>query len=357
MKAIILAGGVGTRLWPMSRSARPKQFFDVISEEPLIKDTYRRLLRKFPAEKIYFSISPAFDKLIHEHFPEVPDDRILIEPDKRDTGPAMGYVAALLELTDPDESIVFIPADHYINDEELFLQCLEIGDRLIQETGKMLDIAITPTFPSTILGYTKIGQQFQKNDGIEVFIFAGHKEKPSYEVAKSYVESGEYLWHANYYMWTPRQFMEAYDKYAPEMGQLFREIQKAVKEDRSKEVAGLYGQLEKISIDYAVTEKMDPADVLIIRGDFGWSDIGAWDTLHDRLSEDNDNVTKGQCVTINTTGSLIYGPENKIIAVSGMTDVVIVDTGDALLICPKAEAQTVKEIVKLLEDAGHQDFL
>lgn len=357
MKAVILAGGAGTRLWPMSRSSRPKQFFDVISEDPLIQDTYRRLLRKFPAEKIFFSITPEFDELIRTHFPGVPDDRILIEPEKRDTGPAMGYVAALLELDDPDEPIVFIPSDHYIGDEELFMRCLDIGGQLIKETGKMLDIAIAPTFPSTMLGYTKIGKLDQTIDGVEVFSFAGHEEKPSYVTAKSYIESGEYLWHANYYMWTPKKFMEAYEKYAPEMGRVLRSIQSAVSEGKVAEVAGLYSQLEKTSIDYAITEKMDPKDVLIIRGDFGWSDVGAWDTLYDQLSDKDDNVVKGQCVAIDTTGSLVYGPEDKMITLIGMEGVVVVDTGDALLVCHRQDAQRVKEVVKHLEDKGHTQFL
>ncbi len=360
MKAVILAGGVGTRLWPMSRSSRPKQFYDVVGEEPLIQDTYRRLLRLFDAEQIYFSISPAFDHFIHTLFPEVPAHRIFIEPEKRDTGPAMGYVAALLELEDPDEPIVFIPSDHYIQDEEVFLKSLEIGDQLIRQTGKLLDIAITPTFPSTVLGYTKIGANVETIDGIAVYQFAGHTEKPVYEIAKAYLEDGSYLWHANYYMWTPRKFMEAFDQYVPQMGSCLREIQRSQGED----VVNWYRQLPKISFDYAVTEKMHAEDVLIIKGDFGWSDIGAWDTLHERLSETLTppnlpferggvgNVTKGNCVLLDTNRSLVYAPKDKLVAVIGMEDVIVVDTGDALLVCKKEDAQRVKEIVTYLTEHG-----
>src|SRR3989338_3985101 len=173
MNAVILAGGVGMRLWPMSRSKKPKQFFNVIGNEPLIRDTYRRLLRFFPAEKIFLSISPGFEAHLHEHFPDIPADHIFIEPERRDTGPAMGYVAALLELQDPDEPIVFIPSDHYIGDDATFLRCLSVGDALIRETGKLLDIAIRPTFPSTVLGYTRIGEPVETRDGVDVFCFAG----------------------------------------------------------------------------------------------------------------------------------------------------------------------------------------
>ncbi|HCU31485.1 MAG: Mannose-1-phosphate guanylyltransferase [Candidatus Uhrbacteria bacterium GW2011_GWE2_45_35] len=363
MKAIILAGGSGTRLWPMSRSGKPKQFFDVVGSEPLIRDTYRRLLRTFPAEKIYFSVTPAFEKMLFEYFPDLDRGRIIVEPEKRDTGPAMGYVAARLELEDPDEPIVFIPSDHYIADEEKFLNCLSVGDQLIRETGKMLDIGITPTFPSTVLGYTKFGELVEKRDNIEVYQFAGHTEKPPREIAEQYLADGSYLWHANYYMWTPRKFMSAFENYAPEAAEILRQIQNVGRGTNFRAptvdaVRDLYSRLPKTSFDYLITEKMNPADVLVIKGDFGWSDIGAWDTLYDRLaSEEKQNVIKGSTILVETEGSLVYAPAGKTVAVLGMKDIIVVDTGDALLVCPRSEAQRVKEIVSELQKNNLEELL
>ncbi|MBU0531497.1 MAG: sugar phosphate nucleotidyltransferase [Candidatus Uhrbacteria bacterium] len=361
MKAVILAGGGGTRLWPMSREDRPKQFFSLISEEPLVRDTYRRLLRWFDAKDIFFAVSPAFVPMLQEAFPEVEDDHIIVEPAKRDTGPAMGYAAAILELTAPDEPVVFIPADHWIKDQELYLRCFQVGDDLIQTTGKMLDIAITPTFPSTVLGYTQVGEQYRETfNGIDVFDFKGHVEKPDYETAKQFIEDGNYLWHANYYMWTPRKFMEAFETYAPAIGETLRMIQQDLMVGRRDRIKDLFLSLPSISIDYAVTEKMNPEDVLIIKGEFGWSDIGAWDTLHEQFKDSADadlNVTRGRVVTVDSRDNLIYASEERLIGAVGVSNLVVIDTGDAMLVCPKNEAQRVKELLEEIKKQGHQDIL
>ncbi len=329
----------------MSREARPKQFFDVVGANTLIADAYRRLLRLLPAEKIHVAVSEAMLPLVRAQLPGLNEQNLIVEPEPRDTGAAMGYAALALARVAPDEPMVFVPSDHYIANEELFLKTLSVAGRLVEETGKMLDIGITPTFPNTALGYTKIGPTFRTVDGIECFAFAGHTEKPSQTLAELYLKDRAYLWHANYYTWTPAKFLDAIHRHAPDLG------------------AGLmsgapYASLPKVAFDRAVTEHLAPEDMLVLRGDFGWSDIGSWDTLHERLApEERDNVVKGSAVLVETHDALVYVPEGKAAAVIGVENIVVVDTGDALLVCRKDKSQQVKDAVARLREAGLERFL
>lgn len=360
MKIIILAGGSGTRLWPMSRVRKPKQFSKILNNKTMIECTLDRFTKEFNSSDIYISTIPEFVKKIREILPAFPLANIIVEPEKRDSGPAMGYVAVILNQKWPDEPVAFIPSDHFISDNGLFIKSIKVADQIIKETEKMVDIAIPPNFPSIVLGYTRVGEQYREIDGIQVYQFKGHVEKPDYKKAKQYLEEGDYLWHANYYMWTPKLFLEAYKKYAPNLSKPLTKIQDLLKEGKKDAIAKEYKKMDKISIDYAVTEKMNPADVLIIKGAFGWSDIGAWDVLYDQSSKKFDqdrNLVRGNHLGVDTSGSLIYGSKEKLIATIGVDDLIIIDTDDALLICPHGRAQDVKKAVEELEKRKKSKYL
>lgn len=360
MKIVILAGGGGTRLWPMSRKNLPKQFTKIIGNKILLQETIDRFKDDYSPADIYISITEELLPLFKEKIKDFPEANIIVEPAKRDTGPAMGYVATVLSLVAPDEPIVFVPSDHYIGNIKKYLSCFKVAEELIGREGKMMDIAIPGNFPSTVLGYTQIGDKYLTKDGVEVYKFKGHTEKPDFQTAKKYLADGNYWWHGNYYMWTPAKFLTAYQKYAPETYQGLMKIKKVLGNNDQKKLKSEYSKLDKISIDYAITEKIDPGDVLIIKGDFIWSDIGVWDVLFDKLSkeaDENKNLVRANWVGIDTSGSLIYGSPEKIIATIGIDDLLIIDTPDALLICPQSRAQDVKKIVEKLGENNKKKYL
>lgn len=375
MNIVILAGGGGTRLWPMSRVKRPKQFWPLISELSLFEETFNRLKNCFPLKNIFVSTTPQTNKSAQKILPEIPKENYIVEPEKRDTGPAMAYAAAYLSVySNPDEPMAFIASDHYIKEPKLLVRCLKEAEKMIKKTGKMLDIAITPTSPNVNLGYTKIGKLYQKINDIKFYHFAGQTEKPDLFTAKKFLKDKNYLWHASFFMWTPRLLLKAYQKYAPE---IYGPIAKIIKTFKHKSmetplfaktmgnkqeqtIKREFAKTEKISIDYAVSERMNPQDVLIIKGEFGWSDIGSWSTLYDQLLDkaDNDkNLIKANLVHRDTKNCLIYGPKNKLISTMGIDNMVIIDTKDALLVCKKNQSHHVKKIVKILKEEGRERYL
>jgi len=360
MNVVILSGGVGTRLWPLGRKHNPKQFFPMISKQPLVKETYQRFLKTYGKQHIFFSVTADLLTPLRKIFPGVPRKQFIVEPSRRDTAPAMGFVAAYLALIDPDEPMVFVPSDHFVGDPASFLSCFKAGEKLIRETGKMVDIGIAATFPSTVLGYTKIGAPVAAWEKPAVYHFAGHTEKPDAQTALRYLADGHYLWHGNYYMWTPAKFLSAFERYAPKTYATLLLIMEALKKNRVRDVNKLYETLEKVSFDYAITEKINQSDVLIIKGDFGWSDVGAWDTLFDRLQPSGDafgNVIKGQVIHIDTKNCLFFGHDKKLLATVGLENMAIIDTPDALLICPLDRAQEVKKLFPEIEKRGLKKHL
>ncbi|MBI5254183.1 mannose-1-phosphate guanylyltransferase [Candidatus Falkowbacteria bacterium] len=350
MNFVILAGGGGTRLWPLSRKSKPKQFIKLFGNKTLIELTYNRLRKLAAPEKIFVVLNKNLLNLAKKTLPNILTGNFIIEPARRDTTAAFGLACAKLFNIAPDESVAFIPSDHFINDTKLFCKTLRAAEKLIDETKKLVDIAVFPTFPSTALGYTKIGKQISNKGGIEIFSFLGHKEKPNFDKAKKYIQSNKYLWHASYYMWTPRKFLEAFEKYSPTD---YKFIQKMIHTTRADIVEKAFNKITKKSLDYVITEKIKPSEVLIIKGAFGWSDVGAFDVLYDAqqaTADTNGNVCRANFVALDSSHCLVYGNKKKTIAAIGVNNLAIIDTPDALLVCPLNRGQDVKKVVKQIKE-------
>lgn len=347
-------------MWPWGRKNKPKQFFPLIGDQPLVVETYNRFRQNYAVEQIYFSVTAELLRPLQKLFPKLPAQQFIVEPSRRDTAPAMGFAAAMLLSRGPNEPMVFVPADHFILDAKKYLDCFKAGEVLIKETSKLVDIGIAATFPSTVLGYTKIGKKVGAKNGVAVYHFAGHTEKPDLATAKRYLRQGGYLWHGNYYMWTPARFLEAFKKFSPGHYKILARIIEALNNKRGREVPELYNKMAKISFDYAITEKLKPADVLILKGEFGWSDVGAWDLLHDRLKVQDDefgNATRGTVIAVDSKHSVLFSAEKKILAAVGLKDFIVINTPDAILVCPKNRAQDVKMVIKQIEEQGLEKFL
>lgn len=361
MNIVIMAGGGGTRLWPMSRENNPKQFSALASELSMFEETFNRFKKDFDINKIFIATNSNGAKIAQKILPEIPKKNYIIEPEKRDTGPAYAFSCAYLSINaNPNEPVAFIASDHYIKDDNNFRNCIKESDKIIRKTGKMVDIGIKPEFANETLGYTKIGKKLKEINGVKFYEFKGQKEKPPLEIAKKYVRSGKYLWHASFFMWTPKKFLEAYEKYAPGIYDPIVKIMEAMKKNDKKKIAEEFGKTEKTSIDYAVAEHIDQKQVLIIKGEFGWSDLGSWITIYDQLknkTDSHENLIKANFVHKDTKKCLIYGPKEKLIATIGINDLAIVDTRDVLLICKKDRSQDVKKIVEILKEENRGEYL
>lgn len=352
MRVVILAGGGGKRLWPLSRRAAPKQFQPIIGGVPLVTQTYDRLRHAFSDDVIFIAVGAETLAPLRSVLPDFSQDHIIVEPERRDTGPAIGYIAATLALDAPDEPVTFVASDHYIHDHEALLRTIQLAGELTVATGSFVNVGVRPSYPSTQLGYLHLGKQREERDGIAVYQSLGQTEKPNAQEAQAMVASGEYLWNCAYFTWTPRQFLDAYKKFAPQIAEHLQMIQRLLKDGRRGDIPAVYRKMEKISVDYALMEHLEKEEALILAGTFDWDDVGLWSAVH-RLQQESaeSNVESGaSVVAVDTKNSLVVGPKGKVIATIGLDGMVIVDTPDALLVCAKDRSADVKRIVEQLQD-------
>ncbi len=353
MHALIIAGGSGKRFWPMSRTKNPKQFLNLFGETSMIQMTYERLTPLVKPENILVITNKEQKALAAQHLPELPDGNIVGEPLSRNTAPCIGLGAMLAALKNPDEVQIVLPADHLIQDVDEFRRILKLGVGLAIEKECLITIGINPTRPETGYGYIQTNPQATPNVLSEKYSNQGVQkvktfaEKPNLETAKRFLESGDFLWNSGIFIWKTKSILQALDEFVPDLYDSLMNIKNETgKPGFSKALLTAYRQIKSISIDYAVMEKSD--NVFVLKGDFGWSDVGNWEEFYKVNSKDKDgNIILGSGVLRDSSNNLIIS-DKPFVAGIGLKDMVIVQSNNVLLVCPRDRSQDVKEIVDYL---------
>ena len=353
--ALIMAGGFGTRLWPLSRRNRPKQSLTLVGGRTMFEHAVDRIAPLFQSEQILVVTGAEHVASLAAQAPELPPRNFLVEPEGRGTAPAIGLGAIHLRRQDPEAIMAVLTADHFIADAARFREALTAAAQVAEE-GHLVTLGITPSSPSTGYGYIKQGQSLGTVEGFPVFRAARFTEKPSLETAFHMVESGEYTWNSGMFIWRLDRILEEFQRQMPEFYVQLAEVEAALgTTGYEPSLNRVWPQVVKQTIDYGVMEGAE--DVAVIPVDIGWSDVGSWTSLSELLPADEDgNIVVGSHVGIDTRDTLIFGGK-RLIATIGLEGMVIVDTGDALLVCPMEREQEVRAMVRWLDRENQGDYL
>jgi len=347
-------------MWPMSRKNLPKQFQPLIENVSTFEMMVNRLTKKFPHHNIFPVTTRDNVQWIVKLAPEIPLENIIIEPEMRDTAAAVGLAAAVLAKKFASPNVLAVWSDHVVRNEDQFIKAIELANETATETGKFVEIGVRPTFPSTALGYLKVGKMLSRANGMAIFEFDSQIEKPDYKEAKNFVESWEYLWHIGYALWPAQKMLAMCEKFFDEGYKHIIKIQKAWgTPDQEKVLRDQYPKIPKTSIDFAVNSHLTSSDQVVISADLGWRDIGTWNELKDEMANSPlDNIIQGEVISMDLKDCLVYSStKEKVIAAIGIESLVIVDTEDALLVVPKDRTQDVKKIIEELKAKNKEKYL
>jgi mannose-1-phosphate guanylyltransferase len=352
----IMAGGIGSRFWPMSRTDFPKQFLDILNTgRTLIQSTYDRFTAFIPAENIYIVTSEHYRELVIKQLPELKQENILCEPSRKNTAACVAYISYKLQLINPEANLICAPADHLISDTEGFKKICQAALHFTAHIKALITLGIKPTYPNTGYGYIQFDQQAVSDNIYKVKTFT---EKPDIELANTFISSGDFLWNAGIFVWQIKNIIKAFEKFLPEMHEVFDSEKNNFNTEKEAEaIERIYPQCVNISIDYGVMEKAD--NVYVIPSSFGWSDLGTWASAYDNLQKDYlENAVAGEnVIVIDATKNMIHADNKKLILLQGLDDFIVVDTKDVLMICKKEKEQEIKEYVAEIKRSKGDKYL
>ncbi|MDO1444866.1 mannose-1-phosphate guanylyltransferase [Rhodocytophaga aerolata] len=346
---VIMAGGVGTRFWPFSRTNFPKQFHDVLGTgKTLLQQTAERFEGVCPSENIYIVTSQEYKELVQQQLPYLSAHQILLEPTRRNTAPCIAYACYKIAVKNPEANIVVAPADHIILKEQEFKDTIRKALAATAEQNILITLGIKPSRPDTGYGYIQyIPQSTSEIKKVKTFT-----EKPHLELAKKFIESGEFVWNSGIFIWNAQAIIQNFDQHLHEVAELFEEGKKVFYTDEEESyIKKTYSFCKNISIDYGIMEKSE--EVYVLLSDFGWSDLGTWKSLYDVSEKDSSgNVIDGQVMTYNTTNCIIKTPKDRLVVAQGLEGYIVAEFDNVLLICKKDEEQKVKDFVADAKSKG-----
>ena len=349
--AVIMAGGRGERLWPLSTPERPKQFLKLGSERTMLQETAARISPLIPEENIYVVTPREFTELVLEQL-DIPEEDVIVEPMGRNTAPCIGLAAVMLESKDPRGVMIVLPADHVVKKQKRFLEILKGAMEIAKAGNYLVTLGIVPDHPATGYGYIHRGELFADNEGIEIYKVQSFTEKPDKKTAERFLASGDYFWNSGMFIWRVDVILAEIERHMPGLYKGLMEIKAHLEmPDLDEVIAKVYKAQKSISIDYGVLERS--SNVLVVPADIGWSDVGDWSALDAIFEKDEEgNIIRAKWLGIDTKNSIIYGEDGgKLIASIGLENIIIVETEKALLVMDKGKAQEVRKLVRRLEGA------
>lgn len=353
--ALIMAGGSGTRLWPLSRDLRPKQILRLVGDRSMFQHAVERLSPLFPDDRIWIVTRSEHAGLLQAQVESLHAQNFILEPEGRGTAPAIGLGAIHLQKRDPDALMAVLTADHYISDTNRFREALSVAEEMAQK-GHLVTLGIKPSAPSSAFGYIEQGKQLERIADFDVYQVRAFTEKPNRETAARMVSSGIFTWNSGMFIWKVSRILDEFQRWMPDFYRQLMTVADALgTPDYETIVKQVWPQITKETIDYGVMEKAN--DIVVIPVEMGWSDIGSWESFFELLpADEQQNIVQGPHIGINTSNSLILG-ESRLIATLGIDNLVVVDSGDALLICKRGHEQKVKDLIENLKAQGRDDLL
>ncbi len=351
MNIAIFAGGVGTRLWPLSRQNTPKQFEKIVGEKSTLQLAVDRLLPDFKLENVYISTGKKYEKIIRSHVSNIPKDNFILEPATRDVGPAVGLAMVIIGKKHPNAPVAIIWSDHFVKKERRFREVLRMGEDLVTKNpDSLILIGQRARFANQNLGWIEFGKERNQMKGTKVFDFKRTVYRPSLEETEKFYKSRDFAWNPGYFVTTPHFILSQYKKFVPEMWEGLIKIRETVGTDRYQKTLGkIYPTLEKINFDNAVLERVDPKHISVIAADLGWSDVGAWEALKEALElSTHENVTRGKVMLNDSEDNLAFNYTDQLTVGIDLDKMIIINTDDVLLICHKSSVPKIKKLVESL---------